>query len=269
MSNQKPVFVLVQGAWHQPAHLTILITALESHSYTAHAVALPSCSLTVPGPPNALTLDINAVRTAVAEQVTHLSRDVVLVCHSYGGFPGSRAFRGLTKTDRGSQGLAGGVVCLAMLNAFNAPPGLSLRDVKSLADGHPDEPDYWPPEWLLDEKHPDTVIHMEDPVKMFFLGLGKEDQDEAVRMLLPLAKSAFTQPLPQEEVEWEKIRVRYQIGGEDKAVPVEGQEAVVQIMRGMGAEVEIERVSGAGHSAFLTHVEETVGFLRRAAGEKV
>jgi predicted esterase len=54
----------------------------------------------------------------------------------------------------------------------------------------------------------------------------------------------------------------------DQALPVEKQQAMIDKAREQGADVQVTRIS-AGHSPFLSKVDETVGWVRGVAGEKV
>lgn len=55
---------------------------------------------------------------------------------------------------------------------------------------------------------------------------------------------------------------------DDRAIPVQVQDAMVQKCREEGAEMETERV-WSGHSPFLSKTEEVVGWLRGVAGVRV
>jgi len=55
---------------------------------------------------------------------------------------------------------------------------------------------------------------------------------------------------------------------DDRAVPVQGQDAMIAAVKKDGAEMEVERVFSS-HSPHLVKPEIVVGFLRRAAGENV
>jgi hypothetical protein len=65
---------------------------------------------------------------------------------------------------------------------------------------------------------------------------------------------------------WKTIPSSYLICEDDRAIPVFIQEAMVKACQDAGASMETERVFSS-HSPFLSKPDETVGFLRRAAGE--
>jgi hypothetical protein len=67
---------------------------------------------------------------------------------------------------------------------------------------------------------------------------------------------------------WRAIPSSYLICEDERAIPVFMQKAMVKACQDEGAQMATERVF-CGHSPFLSRQDEAVGFLRRAAGEKV
>jgi predicted esterase len=67
---------------------------------------------------------------------------------------------------------------------------------------------------------------------------------------------------------WKVIPTSYLVCEEDRVVPAQGQEAMVQAARDLGAQIEVSKIK-AGHSPFLSMVEETVDWVRGVAGEDV
>lgn len=106
-----PVFVFVPGAWHTPKSFTPVLKILTSSGYELDAVSLPSVGAETrnEAPVKSWDPDVEAVRKAV---LSHLDqgKDVILVCHSYGGAPASQAVRGLSKKAREEQGRQGAVI---------------------------------------------------------------------------------------------------------------------------------------------------------------
>lgn len=92
--TSKPTLILVPGAWHTPLVYTKIISLLdEAQHFKCTSITLPS---TMGDPSTTLLDDITAVRDAITDE-TNEGRDVVLVCHSYGGAVGCSAVKGLTK----------------------------------------------------------------------------------------------------------------------------------------------------------------------------
>ncbi|KAJ9414659.1 hypothetical protein QL093DRAFT_2569427 [Fusarium oxysporum] len=64
--------------------------------------------------------DVTVIRAAV-EQPLAAGKEIVLVCHSYGGIPGSAAAEGYQVHERHEKGLPGGIKHIVYLAAFALP----------------------------------------------------------------------------------------------------------------------------------------------------
>lgn len=128
MASSKPTVVMVPGAWHPPALYETMATALQKAGYTSVTASLPSLD---PKDPQATSCsaDADAVRQYILRLIETDEKDVVVLCHSYGGIPGGGAAHGLSKTSRTQQGLKGGVVGLVYLTAFIVPEKATLLQV--------------------------------------------------------------------------------------------------------------------------------------------
>ena len=127
MATSQPAIVIVPGAWHQPSAYGKLVTALESKGYTAVATSLPSCNADEPLKASCST-DAAAVRSQVLSLLDNENKDVILLCHSYGGIPGGGAASGLSKRARRQDGKESGILGLVYLTAFLVPEKSSLLE---------------------------------------------------------------------------------------------------------------------------------------------
>lgn len=126
MASQTPTFVLVPGIMHTPAHFQLLEAALKSKGFDSVSVSLPNIGA---GAPSAAPGDdAKAVRKIIQQLVEHDGRDVVLICHSFGGVPGCQAVNGFEKDVRAGRGEAGGITRVVFLNAFIVKEGESSLD---------------------------------------------------------------------------------------------------------------------------------------------
>ena len=117
----KPTFVLVPGAWHQPSIYSSVMNTLDAHGYPTVGLPLPSAGAM---PPNmTFDEDVNAIRDLVTKLVDTEGKEVILVVHSYTGMPGAEAPKGLGMKERQDKGLKGGVVRLVFIMAFAMPEG--------------------------------------------------------------------------------------------------------------------------------------------------
>ena len=123
--SHNTAFVFIPGAFHTSAHFQLIIKALESKGFASYAVDLPSVGHAAPS--HGLDHEINAIREAILE-FSDKGKDIVLVAHSYGGFPGSRAIAGLDQDTRSKEGKRG-VKRVYFISAFLLPEDVSMHDI--------------------------------------------------------------------------------------------------------------------------------------------
>lgn len=121
-----PTVVFTPGAWHGTWAFDTVRSQLEALGYPTEAVALPSVGST-----NA-SVGVAEDAAALAAELgtlTDAGKDVVMVCHSYGGVVASSAVEGFGYKDRSTAGLGdNGVIMLVYMTAFAAPAQTSLLD---------------------------------------------------------------------------------------------------------------------------------------------
>jgi hypothetical protein len=122
--SSKPTIVFVPGAWHIPACFELVETRLRSAGYEYIGVRTASVRKEPPFPKDS-SGDTEAIRAALNTAVGD-GNDVVVVMHSYGGFPGSAACKGFSKEDRVKEGKKGGVVRLVYIASFAIAEGTNL-----------------------------------------------------------------------------------------------------------------------------------------------
>lgn len=127
-ASSHPSFVLVPGAFHQPLLYEKLVTLLKSAGYPVSVASLPSCDAQNPQNVTCAT-DAEAIRKQIVHSMEADGKDVVVVCHSYGGIPGGGAACGLGKVARAKDGKKGGVVGLVYVCSFVVPEGSSLLEI--------------------------------------------------------------------------------------------------------------------------------------------
>src|SRR5256885_16986566 len=91
MAHTKPVYVFVGGVSHTPAFFEDLIQQMTAHGYESTAVAFPTCG---DNTENVKQWDeVTAIQDAVSSCLDGKNQDVVLVLHSYGGWPAAEPSR--------------------------------------------------------------------------------------------------------------------------------------------------------------------------------
>ena len=122
MTESKPVYVFVGGVSHTPAFFEDLTKELASRGHDSTTVPYPTCG-------------DNTENVKQWDEVIDLdgkNQDVVLVMHSYGGWPGSRAVKGLDKETRRKNGKATGIVEIVFLAAFLLPDNAPMAQYSYL-----------------------------------------------------------------------------------------------------------------------------------------
>jgi pimeloyl-ACP methyl ester carboxylesterase len=126
MANENPVIVIVHGAWHRPSHFTSIIDPLCAKGYTVLAPSNATAGLddSVCG-----TTHLDDVRLIHEALLPYLDagKEAVIVCHSYGGIPGTASVEGQTIGERSAKGLKGGIKAMVYITSFALPQrGMSL-----------------------------------------------------------------------------------------------------------------------------------------------
>ena len=117
MVQPHPSFLIVPGAWHQPKAYEKLVTSLRNAGYSTDVASLPSCNTQDPEKATC-SADAEAVRKEILRSIDAGGKDLVVVCHSYGGIPGGGAAYGLSKAARARDGKEGGVMGLIYVAGF-------------------------------------------------------------------------------------------------------------------------------------------------------
>ncbi|EHA51152.1 hypothetical protein MGG_10033 [Pyricularia oryzae 70-15] len=143
-SGQRPVIVIIPGAWHHPVHYNLLAKGLRQLGFEFEVVELSTM-----GEPEAIVGkthhdDVKIVRDAIQPHLD-AGREVVLVPHSYGGFVATDVAAGCTVEERrdaagGDDGLEvggrGGVKAVVyMASPVTSEKGVGLTAACELVRG--------------------------------------------------------------------------------------------------------------------------------------
>lgn len=254
MPAVKPILVFLPGGWHAPEAFAPTTALLEKEGYLTHGVSFPTIGTELRGvaPQQNWDEDVQAIRDVVLKYADD-GRDVVLITHSYSGTVGSEACRGLSKTERESQGLPGGIVKLVYLAAI----ALEM-------DRYCWEPTGGKP------LNPKTTIVMGDlcfadvdeAKSWFYDECTPEQRDDLASKLQSQAWKAFMSKVTY--TAWRHIPGVYLMTEKDQAIPIQWQEAMLAGLE--GHKFEVERCD-ADHTPFVSRPEFTARVIRRAAGE--
>ncbi|KAI5481025.1 alpha/beta-hydrolase [Pseudohyphozyma bogoriensis] len=235
MTSPKPTIIFVPGLWEGPEVFNQVASALNSHSYPTLYAPLDSTGTTSPGNPS-MDDDTAAIRAVIAP-VVKAGKNVILVCHSAGGFLGSAAVEGLKV---GSVEGGGGVEKIVLLAAGVAPAGYV----------HEDRP-------FMDFQGDKMFCH--SPVQLLFNDLPPSSHADLIASLKCQPASGWNQVTTY--AGWTEIPSVYVVATQDACLPPAFQQQFAAMTGGEKVEID------AGHMVMLSQPEKVVEVIRRAAGE--
>lgn len=117
MTPTKPSIVIVPGSFSPAFLYEPLAGNLRKFGYETIIGELPSVICKPPQPGATMEEDAAAFHQII-ERLCDQDKSVVILTHSYGGMVGNESAKGLSKTDRETQGRKGGVVKLVYLTSI-------------------------------------------------------------------------------------------------------------------------------------------------------
>ncbi|KAK7222658.1 hypothetical protein V2G26_010661 [Clonostachys chloroleuca] len=235
--------VICPGAWPLLSFMEPLMEAFENRSHPAITSIVDTYPTTDPNVTVKVNPDSEYLRTKVLEPVLETGADVVVFMHSYGGTYGASSLEGLSKEERQSKGLKGGIIATVQTAAFIAPTGATALDCMGVDRNNL-------PYWIEYDAETDMVgINKEYAKQVLFNDL-PEDEAERLASLLPKQPMVcFTTP-----AHWDPYNDPYYRGklgyiytGADLIFPYEAQQMQVA-SAGIGHTYLLE---GSSHSPHL------------------
>lgn len=244
--SSKPSFVFVPGAWHAASTWSKVTALLESQGYTTTSVTLPTTEGTATA---SFGDDVKATQDAIKSQ-TSSGSDVALV---HGGVVGQSAMKGFTKSS--SNGLKEGeghIIGLIVIASGYAQPGMAFLDGTG---GTP------PPTWRLAES---GFAELNVPARaLFYDDLPEAEGEKWASGLTKQSSKAFTEGGEVAYPGWKDVPVWHLLTMEDKALPVDVQRMLVDMVQGT-ADVTVREMASS-HSPMLSRPEEVVEFILDAS----
>lgn len=253
MSKDNVEVVIIPGSFATAPPYEVLVEGLKARGYKARVVPLLSVNDGTRLPPATMQDDAAEIRSAVQSILDDPDhpRNVVLVVHSYSGFPGTEAVAGLSRAARSSSSAA--VVGILYMAALLPQAGQSARDIIRTNPNAPEE---------FKVSAPGTYYPAMPAESAPFIFNDGVDPDEAVRLLATFSRhSADSYDGKLSHAAWRDIPSVQIIPSIDLVVPVAIQEAMYEKVREVAPEkFKQVRYEGAGHG-FCFHgvwIERTV-----------
>ncbi|KAB5582801.1 Alpha/beta hydrolase fold-1 [Coniochaeta sp. 2T2.1] len=240
-STNRPLTLLVHGAWHRPAHFRSLIRDLRGLGHTVLAPPLASSGYddSIDG-----TTHLDDVRRVHEVLLPYLDagREAVVLAHSYGGVVATEAIEHHTVAERKARGLPGGIKAVIYVAASPAvAKGVSMYE----AGGN-----------MWHSLHIHTVGEnklplIKDAPEVFFHDVECSIRKEATALLAGQSRAPFEKELTYtiQEIQIPKTYVLTKL---DRAIPPSVQQLAIDV--GGCKVVEME----CGHSPFLKDTERAV-----------
>ncbi|KAG5762741.1 hypothetical protein H9Q72_009141 [Fusarium xylarioides] len=250
LNLEKPVIAIVQGAWHRASHYQGLVQSLTDKGFTVLQPDNVTAGNDEDIKGKTHVDDVEAVRQSLQPALDEGKR-IVLVCHSYGGIPGSAAVEGYQVHEREAKGLSGGISHVVYIAAFALPvKGLSLLSAAGGTHGP-----------FLDRT--DDICYLNDKAQTaFYNDCTPEVAKKAISECVSHSTASLETPADfvATDITVPKTYIVCEI---DNTVPVQGQLAMVGAM---GDAVNVEKIE-AGHCPFLNEktLSKVVEIIEKAA----
>ncbi|KAM5354112.1 hypothetical protein ACJ41O_000762 [Fusarium nematophilum] len=246
VNTEKPLFLVVTGAWHPPACYEALKTELASLGYDCAIPQMPSMGHDAEG----VTWEADKAKILeTAAPYFEEGREVVLVAHSYGGIPATAATDGQGVQERAKRGLKGGFRSIVFVAAFAIPvKGWDLFTAvgKVWAD--------WMNASEAYTKNKLSTLN-EKAFEKLYNDTSEEEGRKVFAKVLPHSQDAFELGMDFTAVDI-TIQKTYLICENDLLFDPALQEQLVKLTPGMK-----EARLAAGHSPFLGKSPETANLL--------
>lgn len=262
-----PTILLIPGAWHVANSVSLLLPLLKSAGFKVEVAQLPTVGTT-----KSLAEDIDHVK-AVLQKLLDNGEEVVPVLHSYAGFPGSVAVKGMGKKEinKDNKPGVGSVLGLIYISAFIPHENVSLEEM--VGGTLPAWQDInvschlctIPRHTLLTctSKESTSLIDVHDPATIFYGDVPEDLKKQALAELQLQSLHSFRDKVPPTgftDAAYEGRRV-YILTTDDPCFPVPWQEGGLA-----GSGVEWTKVSMAtSHSPFLSQPEALTEQLTKFA----
>ncbi|KAK8015206.1 hypothetical protein PG990_008502 [Apiospora arundinis] len=242
-----PTILLIHGAWHNTPTFDLLRAQLSQRGFSSTAVKLVTA-----GPTDAknqgIAQDVVVIQSEL-DGLVNTGKEVVVVCHSYGGIPTAAAVEGRNLKDRAAQGQKGGVRMVVYMTSFALPKGVSLMDGLG---GKP--ADFF-------NVTGDVILPI-DPANRFYADVEPALSAKAVSQILPQSLKAF-----EDKAIFEPWAAGFEMGyifaEDDQAIPIDVQKQMQSAFPSGSFTASLK----SSHSPFLSMPARVAELLQQAVDQ--
>jgi pimeloyl-ACP methyl ester carboxylesterase len=243
--------LIISGAWHVPEHYARLSSRLQDAGFNVVCPRLMTNNGASP-PNHTLDDDIAQIRNMVLKELDR-GHDVLVLMHSYGGVVGSYALAGID--EQATKG-KGKVRRMVYMSAF-----VPLEN-EALIDGIGGKMASWISHTA------DGGLAVSDKIGYFYNDLPPDEQKLWASQCVLHVASAQEEPSHSHKgsMAWKSIPATYIFCRKDAAIPLAGQEYIVNHAEQSSDGVVFTReYCDAGHSPMLSMPDTVVDVVKRAA----
>jgi len=232
--------------------MQILVESLHTKGYPAEAVRNPTVGpLAATAPAKA---DAANLRKVLEELVVNQHKDVVLVCHAYGGMLGSQSVNGLERSARAKGGRKGGIVKVIFISALLPQEGESMLQVFG-------EARITPGEWMDMDPTSTFISATSIAPDVLYHDLPDDQAQYWASKLEPMSANGGIAPAT--DVCWNAdVPKVYIFCKKDRVFSIEEQQRMLERVQSDRDDWETYEMD-CGHSPFLSHVEELTEILTK------
>lgn len=238
-----PTIVICSGAWPLVKFFEPLIQAFAAQNHTAICKVPEYDAINTEDIPDRVYL-----RNHVLDPLLEEGKDVVLFMHSYGGVYGPASLKGISKNERASKGLQGGVIAAIFAAGVIAPKGTNAVEAMGL------DPQNLP-DYLEHDAATDLVSFRKEAARaILFHDLPSEEGDRLAGMMPAQPMACFATPVhwdPYHDANFKGL-LGYIYTEEDRIVPLAVQEKYVE----MAGITRTYMMKNSSHSPHLKQPEE-------------
>lgn len=249
---EKPTLLFVSGAWHTPQHFKPIRTICEAKGYPTECPLLRTIEAC---PPTNLMDDAEQMRELLKKLIEDECKDVLIICHSYGGLVTSQAADAdFSKESRATKGLDGGIIRIIFMAAFIMSPGQALVDAYggSLPSCFP-----------IDKDGRMSVGQPGEGGSMLYHDMPQDEQDHWATELRRSSRLCPVTPITQAGHLYHPMAFIFT--ERDRPFPIDAQRALIKTLR-LENDVEIHTETlDSDHSPFLSQPHNLVDLIARIA----
>ncbi|KAM7201205.1 hypothetical protein V8F20_004951 [Naviculisporaceae sp. PSN 640] len=235
--------VICPGAWPLTQFFEPLIHAFAGRNQTAICKVQPASPTYSAQNPPSINPDSDYFRGSVLDPLLSEGKDIVVFTHSYGGVYGPSSLEGISKQERETKGLEGGVVAAVLVASFIAPKGTTAMAAMGVDPNNL-------PGWIVHNECTGLVSFDKASAKaMLFHDLPDQEAEKLADMLPPQPYACFSTPAhwdPYHDSNY-KGKLGYIFTEADRIVPLEAQRMYVQ----MGGIEKTRMLEGSSHSPHI------------------